>query len=66
MFFPTVFSNETNDRHLVKDEHICECGEKYNVFSTFTKNDLKKIKFKHYEEITCLKCKAMLNQYPFS
>jgi hypothetical protein len=60
MFYPTVFSNETNTTHIVQNKNYCECGAKYNIYFTFTKNDLKKIKFKHYNEVTCLKCRQVL------
>ena len=60
MFYPTVLSKETNIRHIVKNKNYCECDVKYNVFFTFTKRNLKEIKFKHYSEVTCLKCRQAL------
>ena len=68
MFYPTILSKETNIRHIVKNKNYCECDVQYNVFLTFTKTDLKDIKFKHYTEVTCLKCRQALfnamNQTP--
>ena len=60
MFYPTVFSDETNMTHIVKNKNYCECGALYNMFLTFTKNDLRNIKFKHLDEVTCLSCKQSL------
>lgn len=60
MIYPTVLINGTNERHIVKDKNYCECGKKYNVFATFTKYDLRKIKFKSDTEITCEHCKGLL------
>ncbi|PLR82805.1 hypothetical protein CVD25_11235 [Bacillus canaveralius] len=62
MFYPTVYSKENDQRHIVKDKNICECGFKYNGFSTFIMRDFKKIQFKHVKEITCPKCKSVLKQ----
>jgi hypothetical protein len=58
MFYPTVFSNKSNKTHIVKDKNVCNCGERYNFFSTFTRSDFKKIRFQHFNEITCQKCKS--------
>lgn len=60
MYYPTVLAKETNLRHIVKNKNYCECGAKYNVFLTFTKNDLRNIQFKHYNEVNCLKCRQSL------
>lgn len=60
MYYPTILSKETSIRHIVKNKNYCECGTKYNVFLTFTKHDLKSIQFKHYTEVTCLKCRQAL------
>ncbi len=62
MILPTVQSEDTKVTHIVKDQHSCICGFKYNVFATFTKRDLKKIQFKPNEKITCPLCKASLNK----
>lgn len=55
MLFPTI---KTDERHIVKDKHTCECGTRYNVFAMLSRRDLRKITFKHYEEVTCTKCKS--------
>ena len=60
MYYPTILSKETNTTHVVKNKNHCECGTTYNVFLTFTRTDLRKIKFKHYTEVTCLKCRQAL------
>lgn len=60
MFFPTIFSDETKMTHIVKNKHYCECGASYSMLSTFTKNDLRNIKFKHFDEVTCLGCKQSM------
>jgi hypothetical protein len=56
MHFPTIYNTKDNLVHIVKDKQICECGFAYNYFSTFSKLDFKKIKFKHVQEITCPNC----------
>lgn len=61
MFLPTVFCNKTNMRHIVKDQNTCLCGIKYNVFSTFTRKDFKKIKFKSEDEISCSQCRSIIH-----
>lgn len=62
MFYPTVISNKTNITHMVKDKKFCECGEIYNTFSTFSRKDLRKIKFRHYSEITCPICRTTIEK----
>ncbi len=62
MIYPTVQSEETHLTHIVKDQHSCICGFRYNVFATFTRKDLKKIQFKSNEKITCPVCKATVNE----
>jgi hypothetical protein len=59
MCYPSVFDNKTNKRHIVKDQHYCECGVKYNVFYTFTRKDLKRIEFKPLQDITCPECRFL-------
>lgn len=60
MIFPTVLSKDKETRHVVKDQHTCLCGHKYNVFTTFTKNDFKKIQFRKNEVITCRACRSII------
>ena len=62
MFYPTILINETNERHIVKDKNYCVCGAKYNGFFMFTRIDLRKIRFKQDQEITCPTCKALVKQ----
>ncbi len=63
MIFPTVNCKETGIRHVVKDRNTCICGFRYHVFSTFTKNDFKKIQFKKVDNVTCPKCKAIISAH---
>ncbi|KMY49642.1 hypothetical protein AC625_08905 [Peribacillus loiseleuriae] len=64
MHYPTVLLSNTNEMHIVKDEQTCICGEKYNYFSTFTRSDLRKIKFKKLDEVDCPLCKVLFkNDY---
>jgi len=60
MFFPTILLKGSNVRHIVKDKNYCECGEKYHVYVTFTRYDLKQITFKPDNEITCPTCKQLV------
>jgi hypothetical protein len=60
MIFPTVYSPSTKERHIVKDKNTCECGAQYNVFPILTRVDLRKIRFKNYEEVTCPECKSII------
>ncbi|PWW17064.1 hypothetical protein DFO73_1331 [Cytobacillus oceanisediminis] len=60
MIYPTVISKESNLVHIVKDQNTCVCGFTYNAFATFTKKDLKKIKFKPEKVITCPNCKSII------
>lgn len=60
MYYPTVLLKETNMTHVVKNKNYCECGVKYNVFLTFTKNDLRSIQFKRFTDVTCEKCRQAL------
>jgi hypothetical protein len=63
MYYPTFFCHTTKSRHLVKDRYFCECGQKYNLTFQIKKRDLKNIKFRTAEEITCVKCKLILEKY---
>ena len=60
MFFPTIYSANTDERHIVKDKYTCACGARYNVFTMLTRRDLRKISFKHYKEVTCPECKSSI------
>lgn len=62
MFFPTIYSATTDERHIVKDKNTCACGTRYNVFAMLSRSDLRKIRFKHYKEVTCPKCKSSINE----
>jgi len=60
IYLPTVFDDETKKRHIVMDQNRCLCGIKYNAFATFTRNDLKKIRFKPEVDINCPTCRSII------
>lgn len=60
MFLPTIYSNEDNLIHIVKDKQSCECQFTYHHYYLMNKRDFKKIKFKHIKDITCPICKASI------
>ncbi|KWW17439.1 hypothetical protein CVN76_26565 [Bacillus sp. mrc49] len=60
MFFPTIYSANTDERHIVKDKNTCACGKRYHVFAILTRSDLRKITFKHYKEVSCPICKSSI------
>jgi hypothetical protein len=60
MYYPTFFCSVTKVRHIVKDRYCYECGQRYNLNFDLKKRDLKNIKFMPLNEITCKKCKSML------
>jgi hypothetical protein len=60
MFYPTIFCSVTKIRHIVKDRYCYECGQRYNLNFDIKKKVLKNIKFRQMEEITCPKCKIIL------
>jgi DNA-directed RNA polymerase subunit RPC12/RpoP len=62
MFYPTFFCSVTKIRHIVKDRYCYECGQTFNLNFDIKKKDLKNIKFKRKEEITCPKCKSLLEK----
>lgn len=62
MIFPTIYLPSTEDRHIVKDKNTFECGARYQVFPMLTRRDLRKIRFMHYEEVTCLRCKTSVTK----
>lgn len=61
MFLPTIYSTKDHLVHIVKDEQICLCKFPYHYYYTKNKQDLKKIKFKHVQEVTCPECKSGIN-----
>lgn len=61
IYYPTVFLNDSNERHIVKNQNQCECGKRYNVFPTFTQHDLKKIQFKPSKEVDCPQCRSIIS-----
>jgi hypothetical protein len=60
MYYPTFFCSVTKTRHVVKDRYCYECGQRFNLNYQLKKKDLKNIKFKQLEEITCVTCKSAL------
>lgn len=60
MHLPTIYSTKDNLVHIVKDKQICECTFTYHHFYLMNKNDFKKIKFKRMKEVTCPKCRSMI------
>lgn len=61
MHYPSIFCNETKKRHIVKDQKHCECGIKYNQFVKLTRKELRRIQFKQLKEITCQKCRSIID-----
>lgn len=59
MIYPTVWIESTNERHIVKDQNYCFCGEKYHFFYMVTRAELRKISFKPDHEVTCETCKRL-------
>lgn len=59
-FFPTI-ACDLSYIHAVRDKKHCECGIKFNISSSH-RIVLKNIKFKLIEDITCQKCKSVLNE----
>jgi hypothetical protein len=62
MFYPTFFCSVTKIRHIIKDRYCYECGQRYNLNFDIKKKDLKNIKFRPLEEITCPSCKSQLEK----
>jgi hypothetical protein len=61
MYLPTIYSTIDHFIHIVKDEQICVCTFPYHHFYSENQNNLRKIKFKHLQEITCPKCRSSIN-----
>ncbi|PKG23137.1 hypothetical protein [Niallia nealsonii] len=60
MFYPTVLTEKTSIRHVVKDSQHCVCGTTYKHYATFDKRDFKRIQFRQRTEITCPSCKSII------
>ncbi|PLT32586.1 hypothetical protein CUU64_18115 [Bacillus sp. V5-8f] len=61
--YPTIQSRSTNEIHIVKDKFYSECGERYNYFYNQTRRDLRGIKFRELNEITCEACKSFFSSH---
>ncbi len=61
MHFPTVICHLSKLRHAFKDQKNYECGIKSDI-SRSTRIILKNISIKPIEDITCSKCKSILEK----
>ncbi|HWJ80260.1 MAG TPA: hypothetical protein VNR61_19515 [Niallia sp.] len=60
MFYPTVVTEKSSFRHVVKDKTDCMCGSKYKATTQFGKADFKRIEFKQGTAITCPNCQSII------